>query len=66
MKLFFTPFTIKCDKNLLLSMNKFKVCCGDSLKFLLKMRIKIYKELLHYLNDFLCIYVIYTFNPFFY
>ncbi len=49
---FFTPFTTRCAKNLLLSKNKFNVCWGESLKFLEIVITKNYKILCASLNCF--------------
>jgi hypothetical protein len=51
-KLPFTPFTSKCDKYLLLSKNKFKVCWEDNLKCLLRLIIRNYIALFDSRSDF--------------
>lgn len=61
---FFTPFTNKCAKYLLLSKNKLRVCCGESLKFLEMEMTKNSRIFYAFFSYFLCTQFISTFNGF--
>lgn len=63
-KEFFTPFAKRCDKYLLLSRNRFKVCCGDILKCFEINIVKNSNVFDESFGAFLAIYPIYNFKLF--